>query len=70
MGAKRSPMFAIYALHQTAWDNENEDSPIRKLNEIFRKFYMDDFLKSNKTAKEAQFIYGNLKSTMLKGGFK
>ena len=67
-GAKSSPTCANYALHQTARDNESEDSAIRKL--IFRNFYMDDFLKSVKTAEEAQFIYDNLKSTMLKGGFK
>ena len=67
-GAKSSPTCANYALHQTARDNESEDSAIRKL--IFRNFYMDDFLKSVKTAEEAQFIYDNLKCTMLKGGFK
>ena len=49
-GAKNSPNFANYALHQVAKDNAVKDESI--VRTVQRNFYMDGFLKSVRTPQE------------------
>ena len=66
-GAKSSPTCASYALHQVAKDNaEDEESLVVAVQ---RNFYMDDFLKSVRTPREAIEIYQKLREILSKGGF-
>ena len=67
LGAKSSPTCANYALHQVAKDNAvNNESVVRTVQ---RNFYMDDFLKSVRTPREAIEIYQKVRDILIKGGF-
>ena len=66
-GAKSSPTCANYALHQVAKDNAVNDKNLVKT--VQRNFYMDDFLKSVRTAQEAIEIYQKVRDILNKGEF-
>ena len=66
-GAKNLPTCANYASHQVAKDNAvNDESLVRTVQ---RNFYIDDFLKSVRTPKEAIEIYQKVRDILIKGGF-
>ena len=66
-GAKSLPTCANYALHQVAKDNAvNDESLVRTVQ---RNFYMDDFLKSVGTPREATEIHQKVRDILSKGGF-
>ncbi|XP_075248317.1 uncharacterized protein LOC142341284 [Convolutriloba macropyga] len=67
-GAKSSPTCAIYALHQVAKDNANNDENL--VRTVQRNFYMDDFLKSVRKPQEATQIYQKVRDVLSKGGLK
>ena len=66
-GSKDSPTCANYALQRTARDNFEEYKNAAQA--ILNDFYMDDFIKSLKTADEALELSIKLKDLLTKGGF-
>ena len=64
-GAKHSPTCAKYALQRTATDNEDKFPDVSQLVKF--NFYMDDFLYSAGSTKEAETLKQNL-ITFLKRG--
>ena len=64
---RKARRLANYALHQVAKDNAvNNESVVRTVQ---RNFYMDDFLKSVRTPREAIEIYQKVRDILIKGGF-
>ena len=66
-GAKSSPTWANYALHQVAKDNAVNDKSL--VRTVQRNFYIDDFLKSFRTPQEATEIYQKVRDFLIKCGF-
>ena len=66
-GAKSLPTFANYALHQVAKDNAKDEKNLVKAVQL--NFYMNDFLKSVRTAHEAIEIYQKVWDILSKIGF-
>ena len=66
LGARCSPATAIFVLQRTAQDF----SPRQEIIDLVNKsFYMDDFVHSFQSTKEAQLCVSDLKSTLQKSGF-
>ena len=66
-GEKNWSICANYALHLVAKDNAKDEENFVKA--IQRNFYMNDFLKSVRTAQESIEIYQKVKEILSKGGF-
>ena len=66
-GAKDSPTCANYALRRSAIDNKTMFP--EAADAVIKDFYMDDFIKSVKTVKEATVLRNQLCAMLLKGGF-
>ena len=67
-GSKDSPTCANYALKRTATDNA--DMFPEGAQSVHKNFYMDDYLESSPTAKEAANKAKDLVKMLSKGGFK
>ena len=67
-GAKSSPICANYALKRVGLDNE-EVYPIAA-KAIQNNFYMDDFIKSVETLKEAIEVFSQLRHLLSQHGFQ
>lgn len=67
-GATSSPSCANYALKRTADDNRSKSSP-EAVDTIHNNFYIDDCLKSVKSATQAIALYKDLKALCASGGF-
>lgn len=68
-GATSSPSCASYALRRCAEDNTrlfDADT----INSVLQNFYVDDCLKSVKSANMAVSFYHNLKAVCQRGGFR
>ena len=68
-GAVSSPSCANFAFRQTAKDHSAEHGGSTTQNTIDRHFYLDDCLKSVKTAEEAIQLIQNVIAVCKKGGF-
>ena len=66
-GAKSSPIWANYALHQVAKDNAKGKEDLVKA--VHRNCYIDDLLKLVRTPQEAIEIYQKVRSILRKRGF-
>ena len=68
-GASSSPSCSNFALRRTADDNRAEFSQ-EAVDNINRNFYVDDCLKSVRSAPEAIPLIGELRELLSKGGFR
>ena len=68
-GATSSPSCCNFALKRTAEDNKGE-FPEEVVRTVKRNFYVDDCLKSVKSAKNAVECMHQLRSILSKGGFR
>ena len=68
-GATSSPSCCNFALKRTAEDNKDE-FPEEVVRTVKRNFYVDDCLKSVKSAKNAVEFVHQLRSILSKGGFR
>ena len=68
-GATSSPSCCNFALKRTAEDNKGE-FPEEVVRTVKRNFYVDDCLKSVKSAKNAVEFVHQLRSILSKGGFR
>ena len=68
-GATSSPSCCNFALKRTAEDNKGE-FPEEVVRTVKRNFYVDDCLKSVKSAKDAVEFMHQLRSILSKGGFR
>ena len=68
-GASSSPSCSNFALRRTADDNRAEFSQ-EAVDTINRNFYVDDCLKSVRSAPEAIPLIGELRELLSKGGFR
>ena len=66
-GAKSSPTCANYVLHQVAKYNAKDEENLVKA--VQRNFYIDNFLKSVKTARKTIEIYQKVRQIFGKVGF-
>ena len=66
-GAKSSPTYANYALHQVAKDYAKDDKIVVKI--VQRIFYMHNFIKSDRSHQEAIEIYQKVRNLFSKCGF-
>ena len=70
-GAKCSPASANFALRKTASDHEEEsDVSKRAADAVRRNFYMDDFLKTEKSVEDAKAVRKEVTALVAKGGFR
>ena len=70
-GAKCSPASANYVLRRTAVEHATgSDVCTRALDAVHRNFYMDDFLKSEKSVEAAKAIRREVTDLVSKGGFR
>ena len=68
-GAKDSLTAALYALHQTARDNNDNFSPMT-IEAVLRSFYVDDLLKSVESEEAAVILVKELIALLKFGGFR
>ena len=68
-GAASSPSCCNFALKRTAEDNKGE-FPEEVVRAVKRNFYVDDCLRSVKSAKNAVGFMHQLRSILSKGGFR
>ena len=68
-GATSSPSCCNFALKRTAEDNKG-GFPEEVVRTVKRNFYVDDCLKSDKSAEKAVEFMHQLKSILSKGGFR
>ena len=68
-GATSSPSCSNFALRRTAEDNKGEFTE-EVVKTVERKFYVDDWLKSVKSAENAIEVVDQLRSILSKGGFR
>ena len=70
-GAKCSPTLANAALRKTAEDHvKDEPGSQTAARAVTRNFYMDDFLKSEKTTEDAKMTQSEVTRLLEQGGFK
>ena len=67
-GATSSPSCSNFALKRTAGDNKGEFTE-EVVKTVERNFYVDDCLKSVKSAENAIEVVDQLRSILSKGGF-
>ena len=68
-GATLSPSCCKFTLKRAAEDNKGE-FPEEVVRTVKRNFYVDDCLKSDKSAEKAVEFMHQLKSILSKGGFR
>ena len=70
-GAKCSPASANYVLRKTASDHEEDsDASRRAAVAVCQNFYMDDFLKTEKSVEDAKAMRREVTALVAKGGFR
>ena len=70
-GAKCSPASANYALRRTAADHTMEPGvTTRAVEAVSRNFYMDDFLKSERSVDDAKAVRQEVTELVARGGFR
>ena len=67
-GVKSSPTCVNYALQQSGRDSRDDNGMVANL--INRSFYMDDFVKSIASEKEALAVYRSLQKSLADRGFQ
>ena len=74
-GAKSSPAMANYVLQKTAQAHQERATPESEaqaaaVGAVFTNFYMDDFLKSERTPQAAMKMQRELSKLLASGGFR
>ena len=70
-GAKSSPASANFVLQRTITDHAEEvGMQPAKVKTLHDSFYMDDFLRSERTASEAKTVRKGVTELLAKGGFR